>query len=88
MHVFRSLTFASFQEKGKKPLFVQFVLDSLWNVYKAVLLQRNNEKIDSIVTSLKLKIAPRDARSTDYRVHLFAVCSAWLPLASAVLGKN
>ena len=43
--------------------------------------------IDQIVSSLKLKIAPRDARSTDYRVQLFAVCSAWLPMAASVLGK-
>ena len=26
--------------KGKRPLFVTFILDSIWNVYKAVLLQR------------------------------------------------
>ena len=44
--------------------------------------------IDQIVSSLKLKIAPRDARSTDYRVQLFAVCSAWLPMAATVLGKS
>eukprot|EP00116_Pleurobrachia_bachei_P005141 sb/3465403/ len=72
-------------EKGKRPLFVTFILESIWNVYKAVLLQRNNDKIDQIVTSLKLKIAPRDARSTDYRVHLFAVFNAWIPIASALL---
>ncbi|XP_063679742.1 elongation factor-like GTPase 1 [Bolinopsis microptera] len=71
--------------KGKRPLFVTFILDSIWNVYRAVLLQRNKERIDQIVTSLKLKIAPRDARSTDYRVQLFAVCSAWMPMAATVL---
>ena len=26
--------------KGKRPLFVTFILDSIWNVYRAVLLQR------------------------------------------------
>ena len=26
--------------KGKKPLFVQFVLENIWSVYDAVLLQR------------------------------------------------
>ena len=34
---------------------------------------------------MKLKISARDSRHTDPRVHLFAVCSQWLPLASAVL---
>ncbi len=30
------------QEKTKKPLFVQFVLDNIWWVYKAVILERYN----------------------------------------------
>ena len=29
------------QSKGKKPLFVQFVLDNLWAVYDAVVLNRS-----------------------------------------------
>ena len=28
------------QARGKKPLFVQFVLENLWSVYDAVLLHR------------------------------------------------
>ena len=31
--------------KGKKPLFVQFILDNLWNVYDAVLVNRLVRKI-------------------------------------------
>lgn len=37
------------------------------------------------MSSMKLKISARDSRHTDARVHLFAICSQWLPLASAVL---
>lgn len=46
---------------------------------------RNKEQIEKIVTSMKLKISTRDSRHTTPRVHLFAVCSQWLPLADAVL---
>ena len=28
------------QAMGKKPLFVQFILDNLWAVYKAVVMER------------------------------------------------
>ena len=30
----------TFQAKGKKPLFVQFVLENVWAVYDAVLINR------------------------------------------------
>ena len=46
---------------------------------------RDKAHIEKIVNSMKLKISARDSRHTDPRVHLFAVCSQWLPLASAVL---
>ena len=49
-------------------------------------LPRNKEKVDKIVSSLKLKISARDSRHTNPRVHLFAICSQWLPLAKTVLG--
>ncbi|CAI8045879.1 Elongation factor-like GTPase 1 [Geodia barretti] len=71
--------------KAKKPLFVQFVLDNIWAVYDAVVLQRDKTKIEKIVGSLGLKIPARDSRHTDPRVHLAAICSQWLPLAPAVL---
>lgn len=52
------------------------------------MLCRDKEKMAKIVTSLGLKIAPRDARHTDARVCLQAVCNQWLPLSGAVLGKS
>ena len=42
--------------------------------------------MEKIVSTMNLKISPRDMRHADPKVHLFAVCSQWLPLASAVLG--
>ena len=46
---------------------------------------RDKACIEKIVNSMQLKISARDSRHTDPRVHLFAVCSQWLPLAKAVL---
>lgn len=45
------------QEKAKKPLFVQFVLENIWNLYDLVLVRKDKEKIPgecarSIVCSL------------------------------------
>lgn len=72
------------QSKGKKPLFVQFVLDNIWSLYEAV-TKRDKEKIDKIVSSLGLKIGARESRHTDPKVQLNAICSQWLPISEAVL---
>ena len=42
--------------------------------------------MEKIVSTMNLKISARDMRHVDPKVHLFAVCGQWLPLASAVLG--
>ncbi|XP_069767762.1 elongation factor-like GTPase 1 isoform X2 [Narcine bancroftii] len=73
------------QSKGKKPLFVQLVLENIWSLYEAVVVQRDKEKINKIVNSLGLSILPRDSRHTDPRVHLNAICTQWLPISQAVL---
>uniref|UniRef100_UPI00398E9012 elongation factor-like GTPase 1 isoform X2 n=1 Tax=Pristiophorus japonicus TaxID=55135 RepID=UPI00398E9012 len=73
------------QSKGKKPLFVQLVLENIWSLYEAVVVRRDKEKIDKIVSSLGLTILPRDSRHTDPKVHLNAICTQWLPISQAVL---
>ncbi|XP_075860813.1 elongation factor-like GTPase 1 isoform X2 [Microcebus murinus] len=72
------------QAKGKKPLFVQLILENIWSLYDAV-LKRDKEKIDKIVTSLGLKIGAREARHSDPKVQINAICSQWLPISHAVL---
>ncbi|XP_069481105.1 elongation factor-like GTPase 1 [Ambystoma mexicanum] len=72
------------QSKGKKPLFVQLVLDNIWSLYDAV-LNRENEKIEKMVSLLGLTIAARESRHADPKVHLRAICSQWLPVSTAVL---
>ncbi|XP_059362412.1 elongation factor-like GTPase 1 [Carassius carassius] len=73
------------QSKGKKPLFVQLVLDNIWNMYDAVVTRRDKEKVEKMVTSLGLKVMSRDLRHSDPKVLLSAICSQWLPVAQAVL---
>ncbi|KAJ8271563.1 hypothetical protein COCON_G00104220 [Conger conger] len=73
------------QAKGKKPLFVQLVLDNIWNLYEAVVIRRDKEKVEKMVASLGLKVASRDTRHSDPKVLLSAICSQWLPVSHAVL---
>ncbi|XP_007436022.1 elongation factor-like GTPase 1 [Python bivittatus] len=72
------------QLKGKKPLFVQMVLENIWSLYEAV-TKRDKEKIEKIISSLGLKIGARELRHTDPKVQLNAICSQWLPISDAVL---
>ncbi|XP_033634554.1 elongation factor-like GTPase 1 [Asterias rubens] len=73
------------QVKGKKPMFVQFILENLWSVYDTVLVKRDKDKMQKIIGSLNLKIPARDLRHNDCRVHLQAICGQWLPLSEALL---
>uniref|UniRef100_A0A672YTV4 Elongation factor-like 1 n=1 Tax=Sphaeramia orbicularis TaxID=375764 RepID=A0A672YTV4_9TELE len=73
------------QAKGKKPLFVQLVLDNIWSLYDAVVTRRDKEKVEKVVTSLGVKVMARDTRHSDPKVLLSAICSQWLPVSQAVL---
>ncbi|XP_066503596.1 elongation factor-like GTPase 1 [Hoplias malabaricus] len=73
------------QSKGKKPLFVQLVLDNIWSLYDAVVTRRDKEKVEKMVASLGIKLLARDLRHSDPKVLLSAICSQWLPLSHAVL---
>ncbi|XP_059490182.1 elongation factor-like GTPase 1 isoform X3 [Neocloeon triangulifer] len=69
------------QEKAKKPLFVQLVLENLWAVYES----RDKEKIKTMAEKLGVKMSARDARHPDPKVQIRALLAQWMPLASAVL---
>uniref|UniRef100_T1DCE6 Ribosome assembly protein 1 n=1 Tax=Cupiennius salei TaxID=6928 RepID=T1DCE6_CUPSA len=73
------------QAKAKKPLFVQLILENIWSVYDAVLVQRDKALVEKIVNSLNLAISTRDANHRDPKVHLQAIFGQWLPLSKAVL---
>lgn len=72
------------QAKAKKPLFVQFILNYIWEIYEAVSI-RDKERVGKIVTSLDLKIPARDSRQSDTKIHLQAIFRQWLPLSKTVL---
>ncbi|XP_055900516.1 elongation factor-like GTPase 1 [Biomphalaria glabrata] len=73
------------QSNGKKPLFVQFVLDNIWSAYDAVLEKKDAAMTEKIIKSLELSIPPRDTRHKDPRVLLQAIMGLWLPLSNAIL---
>ncbi|XP_060899710.1 elongation factor-like GTPase 1 isoform X1 [Labrus mixtus] len=73
------------QAKGKKPLFVQLVLDNIWSLYDAVVTRRDKEKVEKVMTSLGIKVLARDSRHSDPKVLLSAICAQWLPVSQAVL---
>ncbi|XP_039990398.1 elongation factor-like GTPase 1 isoform X2 [Xiphias gladius] len=73
------------QAKGKKPLFVQLVLENIWSLYDAVVTRRDKERVEKVVTSLGVKVMARESRHSDPKVLLSAICSQWLPVSEAVL---
>ncbi|KAI3482641.1 hypothetical protein L1887_54645 [Cichorium endivia] len=70
------------ERRPLKPMFVQFVLENIWSVYDAIIDNRDQDKIEKIVSSLNLKVHPRDLKSKDASTLIKAVVSQWLPLAS------
>ena len=73
------------QNQAKKPLFVQLVLENIWQVYNTIVERKDTDKLQKIVNSLGIKMTPRDMRHTDTKVKLNIVCSQWMPLAKSVL---
>lgn len=66
-----------------KPLFVQFVLDNIWAAYDAIHMNHDMEKVNKIINALSIRVHPRELKTRDTKTLLFAVFTAWLPLASA-----
>lgn len=73
-------------QSSLKPLFVTLVLDQIWNIYDACVLERDDEKIQKIVDKLGAKVSPRDMRSTDHKALLNVIMSQWIPLSHSLLG--
>ncbi|KAI9025547.1 hypothetical protein DFJ74DRAFT_664700 [Hyaloraphidium curvatum] len=71
--------------EGLKPLFVQFVLENVFAVYDAIVMNYNRAKIDKIISALQLKILPRDLSSKDHKGLLQTIFQQWLPLSTSVL---
>lgn len=73
------------QEKAKKPLFVQLILDNIWVLYETVVIRRDKDKLPTMAQKLNIKLTTRDLRHTDPKAQLQALFSQWLPLAKTCL---
>ncbi|XP_062082330.1 uncharacterized protein LOC133788753 [Humulus lupulus] len=69
-----------------RPMFVQFVLEPLWQVYQTA-LETDGDKmmLEKVIKSFNLSVPPRELQNKDPKVVLQAVMSRWLPLSEAVL---
>ncbi|KAK9462181.1 P-loop containing nucleoside triphosphate hydrolase protein [Lipomyces oligophaga] len=79
------LTNKSLKGRNLKPIFVQFVLESIWTVYDCTVIDRDLEKAERVVKTLGIKVLPRDLRSKDTRGLLATIFNQWLPLSTSVL---
>ncbi|RDX92267.1 Elongation factor-like GTPase 1, partial [Mucuna pruriens] len=70
---------------NKKPMFVQFVLEPLWQVYQGA-LDGDRGLVEKVIRSFSLPVPQRELQNKDVKVVLQAVMSRWLPLSDAVLG--
>ncbi|KAJ6792989.1 elongation factor-like GTPase 1 isoform X2 [Iris pallida] len=72
--------------KDPQPMFVQFVLRPLWQVYQAA-LDKDGDKgmLEKVIKNFNLSVPPRELQNKDPKVVLQAVMSRWLPLAETVL---
>ncbi|PWA45337.1 Elongation factor G, III-V domain-containing protein [Artemisia annua] len=69
-----------------RPMFVQFVLEPLWQVYEAA-LDTNGDKgiLEKLIKSFSLSVPPRELQNKDPKFVLQSVMSRWLPLSDAIL---
>lgn len=71
------------KSKSEKTIFVQFVLDNIWAIYKAA-MDGDTDKVSKIVNSLGLKIPdncmPKVGKSLAARI-----LSQWLPVSRSLL---
>ncbi|KAA8550118.1 hypothetical protein F0562_001802 [Nyssa sinensis] len=69
-----------------RPMFVQFVLEPLWQVYKAA-LEGDGDKVVllKVIKSFNLSVPPRELQNKDPKTVLQAVMSRWLPLSDTIL---
>ncbi|TDL17714.1 P-loop containing nucleoside triphosphate hydrolase protein [Rickenella mellea] len=81
----RVISYKHLRGRPLKPLFVQFVLDNIWSVYDSVVLHPNAEKVTKIVSTLTLKIPPRDLKSKDTRQLLQLIFGQWLSLSTCTI---
>ncbi|RKP04293.1 hypothetical protein CXG81DRAFT_8483 [Caulochytrium protostelioides] len=73
--------------KGRnlQPAAVQMVFSNIWTVYQAVYEETARDRLEKILTTLGIKLLPRDLRTKDARTLLKTVMLQWLPLSGTCL---
>ncbi|XP_025419219.1 elongation factor-like GTPase 1 [Sipha flava] len=74
------------QEKAKKPIFVQMILENIWLIYDVIINQKDKERLLKISENMNVTLLARDLRQTDTRILLQSFLSQWIPLSVSVLG--
>ncbi|KAI3887111.1 hypothetical protein MKX03_025063 [Papaver bracteatum] len=71
--------------KGK-PMFVQFVLEPLWQVYQAAYEPDGDKAVlGKVIDSFHLSVPPRELENKDKKIVAQVIMSSWLPLSEAIL---
>ena len=69
-----------------RPMFVQFVLEPLWQVYQVALDGEGDKGVlEKVIKSFNLSVPARELQNKDLKVVLQSVMSRWLPLSEAIL---
>lgn len=72
--------------RDPQPMFVQFVLKPLWQVYQAALdLDGDKVMLQKVIKTFNLSVPQRELQNKDAKAVLQAVMRHWLPLSDTVL---
>ncbi|WOK97100.1 hypothetical protein Cni_G05808 [Canna indica] len=72
--------------KDPQPMFVQYVLKPLWQVYEAALEPDGDRRmLDKVISTFNLSVPQRELQNKDPKLVLQAVMSRWLPLSDTIL---
>ncbi|KAK6161595.1 hypothetical protein DH2020_004976 [Rehmannia glutinosa] len=69
-----------------RPMFVQLILEPLWQVYQTALeADADRGVLEKVIKSFNLSIPSRELQNKDPKAVLQAVMSRWLPLSDTIL---
>lgn len=69
-----------------KPLFVSFILDSIWRIYNSI-SDRDTDAILKITNSLNIKVLPKELNSKDVKGLTQTIMSQFLPVSNSILSS-
>ena len=72
------------EQLGRKPLFVQLVLENLYSVYNAF-LKKDKNIIEKITSMTKVHIKPQELNRSDSKMLIQSFMSKWLPMGGCIL---